>query len=405
MQFYRALYTHQKTKKAKTWQDGLVKYNEESRSAILYSEAKEQLDKYKCPTSKSFEIGEEYDFGRFLVQLESLTSEEQERNEGENQQENTNDSTNEPKNSISKRFKSTRPFKVPLAVAQPVKINNNAEGNGNLDTSSKCLCDNDLLEYLNGNISADKLGALMNDSFSLKNEFLTAGCLQKSLSFSDSGEELIRKTILPCSFQSIAQYKNSFANALWEIIQLNITKMYRDISKDISSPSSSGKTSWHVHSVSGIKESHFKIGKNDLFMERKIIITIGDVKKEEFSKDDLWIVFDKQLINYFIALSSFHGPNGHGELELKVFKEFEFSPLLRNKTIGKKCLAIKNGEISSEVLLHSHLKDPAFDLSSLESTLLCEYRPQNLVPLGKLIRKFVLVGCCLFFSFAFHLLF
>lgn len=395
MQVYRALYTHQKTKKAKTWQDGFVKYNEETRSATLYSASNEQLSNYKCPASKSFEIGEEYDIGRFLIQLDSLATENEMKSGTENQQE----SINESGGSNAKRFKTMKPFKVPLAAQpKPGIVASEVQSANAPDTNAMRLNDSDLLDYLNGDISNDKVSALVSGVVNSKSEFLTADCMQRPLSFSSGEGDLVRKTEISPSFSSIAQYKNSFANALWEIIQLNVTKMYRDISKDISSPSSTGQSSWPVHSVSCIKESLFKIGRNDLFMEKKIVITIGDAKKEEFSKDDLWIVFDKQLANYFIAFSSFHGPNTQKELELKVFKWFQFSPLLRDKLIGKKCLAIKNGEICSEILLFTQLKDPNFDFSALENHLLNVYRPLKLDPLGKLVHKCQFISTSFIYS-------
>lgn len=78
-----------------------------------------------------------------------------------------------------------------------------------------------------------------------------------------------------------------------------------------------------------IKESAYNVHtwENCLFFPKKCTITLVDVnlKKLDFAKNDCWAVKGKNGA-CFIGISSFHGPNSAGELELKVFCASAVSP-------------------------------------------------------------------------------
>ncbi|KAJ1924056.1 hypothetical protein IWQ60_005467 [Tieghemiomyces parasiticus] len=70
---YRALYTNQKTKKVKAWQDGAVKYCPATKSLQLYDDDKTPLAKKRYPGEIQDLLDEEFDFGRYIVIIESPT--------------------------------------------------------------------------------------------------------------------------------------------------------------------------------------------------------------------------------------------------------------------------------------------------------------------------------------------
>jgi len=369
MQFFLALYTHQKTKKAKTWQDGFVKYNPETRTAILLSSTKDHLDKYKVPGSRSFEVGEEFDFGRFLVQLDAICNEESmnEMVKKEIDQSLENNDNIHPvkrtKNSVIGHSFTVPSMKTPVLSVPTQKVQ---------------LNDNELLDFL---INPDDASA---------QPAIQSNMVQKRLSFADTDNGPLQRNVqIPLLFNNFALYKESFAESLWEVIQLHVTKMYREVKKYSDEPVS--KSPWIIHTVIGIKESSFKVGKNEIFIERKFNIVIDDAKKQDFNKDDLWIVFDKTIANYFVAVSTFHGPNTDGEVEVKIFKEFQFCPLIRSfvSSVKKKYFAVKTDEVSSEILMYSLLKDATFSLNQLELPMINMFKKPLTVPLHGKISEFI----------------
>ncbi|KAI8054468.1 P-loop containing nucleoside triphosphate hydrolase protein [Syncephalis plumigaleata] len=62
---YEVLFTHQKTKKAKTWQDGFITACSQTSKVVLYDNDKARL---------TIELGEQYDMDRYLVQVEGVLS-------------------------------------------------------------------------------------------------------------------------------------------------------------------------------------------------------------------------------------------------------------------------------------------------------------------------------------------
>ncbi|KAJ2801164.1 hypothetical protein H4R21_002889, partial [Coemansia helicoidea] len=70
MQKFTALYTHQKLKKAKTWQDGAALYDPDARELVLLAASGERLASYRLRAKETIGVGGEYDIGRFLLTLE-----------------------------------------------------------------------------------------------------------------------------------------------------------------------------------------------------------------------------------------------------------------------------------------------------------------------------------------------
>ncbi|KAJ1998987.1 hypothetical protein GGI04_004769, partial [Coemansia thaxteri] len=70
MRIFTALYTHQKQKKAKTWQEGTARYNNESNELLLFDSSSQRMASYRLRAKDEIELSKEYDVGRFLLTLE-----------------------------------------------------------------------------------------------------------------------------------------------------------------------------------------------------------------------------------------------------------------------------------------------------------------------------------------------
>lgn len=71
MRKFTALYTHQKHKKIKAWQEGVVHYNSESNEFKVYDESNQYVAGYRLRAKDTVEISTEYDIGRYLLTLEN----------------------------------------------------------------------------------------------------------------------------------------------------------------------------------------------------------------------------------------------------------------------------------------------------------------------------------------------
>ncbi|KAJ2378580.1 hypothetical protein H4S02_007328, partial [Coemansia sp. RSA 2611] len=71
MRTFAALYTHQKQKKVKAWQEGTARYNGESNDLVLFDDNNQRIASYRLRAKDSIELSSEYDIGRFLLTLES----------------------------------------------------------------------------------------------------------------------------------------------------------------------------------------------------------------------------------------------------------------------------------------------------------------------------------------------
>ncbi|XP_018106898.1 protein ZGRF1 isoform X2 [Xenopus laevis] len=63
------LYTHQKTKKSKTWQDGILKLSSEGRVATLYNDKGQRLENVYLKTNK-LNLGDDLESDRYLITVE-----------------------------------------------------------------------------------------------------------------------------------------------------------------------------------------------------------------------------------------------------------------------------------------------------------------------------------------------
>ncbi|KAJ2557615.1 hypothetical protein GGH95_005132, partial [Coemansia sp. RSA 1836] len=71
MRTFAALYTHQKLKKVKAWQEGTARYNSESNDLVLFDSSNQRISSYRLRAKDSIELSSEYDIGRFLLTLEA----------------------------------------------------------------------------------------------------------------------------------------------------------------------------------------------------------------------------------------------------------------------------------------------------------------------------------------------
>ncbi|KAJ2719597.1 hypothetical protein GGI07_005124 [Coemansia sp. Benny D115] len=124
MRKFTALYTHQKQKKAKTWQDGFAHYNGESNDIVVYDSSNQRIASYRLRARETIEISSEYDIGRFLVTLE----EEIDRDEGaavatEESSEPTAAKDTQPTLSSLSRPLAKRAKRLPSLI-KPIKLKN-----------------------------------------------------------------------------------------------------------------------------------------------------------------------------------------------------------------------------------------------------------------------------------------
>ncbi|KAJ1932126.1 Protein zgrf1 [Linderina macrospora] len=70
MRKFTALYTHQKQKKVKAWQEGTAHYNEEHNEFVLYDVDNKRISSYRLRAREPIELSNEYDIGRYLLTLE-----------------------------------------------------------------------------------------------------------------------------------------------------------------------------------------------------------------------------------------------------------------------------------------------------------------------------------------------
>ncbi|KAJ2388743.1 hypothetical protein GGI05_003698, partial [Coemansia sp. RSA 2603] len=140
MRNFTALYTHQKQKKAKTWQDGFARYDAESNTIVLLDSASQRIASYRLRAKEDIELAREYDVGRFLVTLE----EEESGNKDDNANNFVGDddsncnSSNIATQSTLRRSLLKRSKRVPSLI-KPVKLKSDATQNANASTSSLAI--------------------------------------------------------------------------------------------------------------------------------------------------------------------------------------------------------------------------------------------------------------------------
>ncbi|KAJ2890320.1 hypothetical protein IWW38_004199, partial [Coemansia aciculifera] len=71
MRTFTALYTHQKQKKVKAWQEGTARYNSGTNDLVLFDTNNQRIASYRLRAKDSIELSNEYDVGRFLLTLEA----------------------------------------------------------------------------------------------------------------------------------------------------------------------------------------------------------------------------------------------------------------------------------------------------------------------------------------------
>ncbi|KAJ2675392.1 hypothetical protein IWW42_001178 [Coemansia sp. RSA 1085] len=120
MRKFTALYTHQKLKKSKTWQDGFAHYKQESHELVLYDSSHGLLANYRLRAKERIDLSNEYDMGRFLLTLE-------EEEDGEDKSEG-------PTEHISMALKKpVRRTKRPASLIKPIRLKKPPEA---VDSSS-----------------------------------------------------------------------------------------------------------------------------------------------------------------------------------------------------------------------------------------------------------------------------
>lgn len=355
---FHALYTNQKTKKAKTWHDGFVVFNEATKNATLYDEAANLLDKLRTKPDAVRE-GERLEFARYLVEVEQLKSDQtlpSKQTNGVKTEMREELPTTEsivckkPIGRIS-RVSNVRPFKCPASIGKK---------------EAKSLSDTDLLKLLD-NVDEQNSGCIAESPFqqATKETVPSSG-----ISFYISEACKKRSLVIPQSFDSFEAYKETFVGAIAELIQMHI-------SKNINSKQ-------HPVEIATIKKSNFKLkaGSNSPFIEEKFSIILKHRKAAScYSKDDLWVVGNEDLSSFFMGASAFHGPHSNGELELKIFKQFSQSAMLRSPRLNFKIKAVQCPDTSTELMLLTIFKESLTIDAELHNPLLTFSKKTPIPPL------------------------
>lgn len=111
-EWFTCLYTHQKTKKAKTWQDGFLKASQSRSICTLFNTCNSTLDKVTLKRSCRVAVGDELEFPRHLVQVKGLSTQQSLKKSQQQAIEEQKQLEAENELPISK----TRTFAVPLNV-------------------------------------------------------------------------------------------------------------------------------------------------------------------------------------------------------------------------------------------------------------------------------------------------
>nr|XP_054773282.1 protein ZGRF1-like [Lytechinus pictus] len=77
---YIVLYTHQKRKKAKVWQDGVLKISDQGTKAVLIGEGNKRLDQVHIKVNQAA-VGEELESEKYLITIEEIASSDTQKSE------------------------------------------------------------------------------------------------------------------------------------------------------------------------------------------------------------------------------------------------------------------------------------------------------------------------------------
>ncbi|KAJ1888077.1 hypothetical protein LPJ66_008755, partial [Kickxella alabastrina] len=120
MRKFTALYTHQKTKKAKSWQDGFAHYNSDTNDITVYDSSKQRIANYRLRAKEIIELSNEYDIGRFLLTLEEEEGETPAASSSISQQTSAISSLTRPAAKRAKRIPSLiKPIKLATREPEP----------------------------------------------------------------------------------------------------------------------------------------------------------------------------------------------------------------------------------------------------------------------------------------------
>lgn len=260
------LYTAQKQKKSKTWQDGKLRI-EPGGFVRLLTDSGDSLERHRL-ASASLQVtaGFEFETARHLVQVEG-----------------------------------------PLGGAQPTVVEQPPPKRIKQLQPKEKLTDEQLLAFLDSSTlpsSADR-GPKLSAFVTAKEASSCA--IDMTLT---EPPQTSRSLQLAAVFASTAEYRKAYSGALLEFIRVVAAKVVP-------------KTP-----VQSIRVSQFPC-KEPFFLPKKFLLRLNEgATKHAHSKDDLWIL--RRDREHLIAVSSFHGPTSDGEVEVKIFSSFASCGLLSN---------------------------------------------------------------------------
>jgi hypothetical protein len=127
----------------------------------------------------------------------------------------------------------------------------------------------------------------------------------------------LRQVILPDQYKNIQDYRNTYLDALYEQINL---EMHEISSKYHSLMKKATKTRLKMMRSMGISYyENIEIYTNSFKKEVTFFIKISEKEKSSYAKDDLWILSsDDTFSEVSLAKSVYHGPTSAGIIQVKL---------------------------------------------------------------------------------------
>ncbi len=324
---FTCLYTHQKTKKAKTWQDGVVRYMHEYGKAVLYDDPTSKKNQKLDSLFAAFEDltqGAELDFERHLVTIEERLPDEAVLNNGNKQEDASIEVPPKKLTTLNRLLNMKRPIPhivsqlnittAPATVSIPV-------GQSSIETVAPKTVESAPPEFKEPPLKRTKpnvkpIEPLRFPTKEECNSILATSPWQNHAS-------LQRQTTIPLSFKDVNQYKDTFLRAMTESIQVQLTMLacqyYNLGNTQEQTARQRGVPFYTSCNLSNLQidpnRERFQLGRKGNFF-----LNVSSKEPSScYSKEDIWIVssqptFDAALT--FLAKSVYYGPSANGNVEL-----------------------------------------------------------------------------------------
>ncbi|KAL1922935.1 uncharacterized protein VTP21DRAFT_9311 [Calcarisporiella thermophila] len=409
---YVVLYTSQKHKKTKVWQDGFLKYFSSNAKIVLYDDNNTKIDSLFAK-GRTISVGDELEFDRHLVTVESLKS--------------SNENLVKPVEGVIPSVKRRKiGLNRPTSFNTPLSATNTTERTA--ENTVDIVSSRALLKP-NGKITSEvKEGDTIKTPtpVPLKNIFKSSPLSLEFPSISHcellvrNKEHLIRRARIPTLFSSALQYREIFTHAIYEHLQIllntlsiqfrmlfdkyNKQKMpninnveyyfrshgmgfYKGCGLRLASPQNIFPTLGRNMDSSSYPNSSELF--SDVCVELEIVLLQLSEKEHHsvYSKDDMWVVsssVDFEPASTFLARSTFYGPFSDSTLEIQCIfpRDSEIARSLAKNT--QRVFALRLINVNAEMMMLDNLRECLTNSPLLPLILKHSHDAQNILagPVG-----------------------